>query len=35
MTERMTLSEMRALIRAETYQDDLTSQEERRLLFLR
>ncbi len=35
MTERMTLSHLRARIRAGAYQDDLYALEERRLLFLR
>lgn len=35
MTERMTLAQLRARIRAGAYQDDLTTLEERRLLFVR
>ena len=35
MTERMTLSHLRARIRAGAYQDDLYNLGERRLLFLR
>lgn len=33
-TEHMTLSHLRARIRAGAYQDDLSTDEERRLLFL-